>query len=898
MSLNTRLLFALMGIPLCVYAAMAVLLVVNSDQTSRQALKARLQDSSELIAPSLSQALSAANPEVLTQLTQRLLEQNNLRAVSLYNADGERLLSLGHATPPTPATQAPDEFQLNTNAAVWQLHQPLPAEDNPSRSGWLEAEVDTRTLTLGHYRWIAILSLVGLLLGITLFLLAFAISRFATRPLEEANLALYRLSRGDFRLHLAPESTREHQQLADNIDTLAQNMQRAQHEMQSQIEHATSELQESMETIEEQNIELDMAHRNALRANAVKSEFLANMSHEIRTPLNGIIGFCRLLGRSKLEPRQQEWLQHVHRACDNLLMLVNDVLDFSKLEANRLTLEEADIDMVTLVDEVIGLHAPEAQRKELQLIAMVYDDVPTPLRGDPLRLHQILSNLLSNAIKFTHDGDVVVRVMLDSDVAAQHTRARAMLRISVSDTGIGLSHKQQKQLFQAFSQAEPSHSREFGGSGLGLTICQQLIQRMGGHISVESEPGEGTTFAFTLPLLAPNAKERPVELILPAPTICLHEPHAPTHVLLTHLIERWSGKPRPLSALEASQLLIIGATHEELYGPGINALQATVEAAPCPVLVLANVASLDAPRLTYPHGGELIAKPVTRATLASALKRQLLETPQATLSAPPETHEKPHHLDMLVVDDTTSNRELLKALLERDGIVVTTAESGQQALMLAKSASKPFDMVLMDIRMPGMDGVQTTQALRRLGGPWASCPVIAVTAHALNNERQQWINEGLDDVLIKPIDEAKLHQLLQHFLGVTIETPTAQVVAPKPAHTPETLAIVDLTLGERLAGGSLARAHTQLISLIDSLDASEAQIRQAVNAQDEAALLDAVHHLNGASRYCGAPELALLVETLETRLRTRGMAQAQTLVDDLYASMQRLRDERRRLTND
>lgn len=888
-----------MGIPLCVYAAMAVLLVVNSDQTSRQALKARLQDSSELIAPSFSQALSAANPEVLTQLTQRLLEQNNIRAVALYDADGERLMSLGHATPPTPATQAPNEFQLNTNTAVWQLHQPLPTGDNTSRPGWFEAEVDTRTLTLGHYRWIAILSLAGLLLGITLFLLAFAISRFATRPLEEANLALYRLSRGDFRLYLAPESTREHQQLADNIDTLAQTMQRAQHEMQSQIEHATSELQESMETIEEQNIELDMAHRNALRANAVKSEFLANMSHEIRTPLNGIIGFCRLLGRSKLDPRQQEWLQHVHRACDNLLMLVNDVLDFSKLEANRLTLEEADIDMVTLVDEVIGLHAPEAQRKELQLIAMVYDDVPTPLRGDPLRLHQILSNLLSNAIKFTHDGDVVVRVMLDSDdIAAQHKRARAVLRISVSDTGIGLSHKQQKQLFRAFTQAEPSHSREFGGSGLGLTICQQLIQRMGGQISVESEPGEGATFAFTLPLLASNAKERPVELTLPAPTICLHEPHAPTRFVLTHLIERWGGKPRPLNALEASQLLIIGATHEELYGPGINTLQATIEAAPCPVLVLANVASLDVPRLTYPHGGELIAKPATRATLASALKRQLLKTSQATLSAPPKTHEKPHHLHMLVVDDTTSNRELLKALLERDRIIVTTAESGQQALTLAKSASKPFDIVLMDIRMPGMDGVQTAQALRRLGGPWSSCPVIAVTAHALNNERQQWLNEGLDDVLVKPIDEAKLHQLLQRFLGVTTETPTAQAVAPSLAHTPETLAIVDLRLGERLAGGSLTRAHTQLIALIDSLNTSEEQIRQAVNAQDETALLDAVHHLNGASRYCGAPELALLVETLETRLRTRGMAQAQALVDDLYASMQRLRDERQRLTND
>ncbi|MDR5899861.1 ATP-binding protein [Halomonas vilamensis] len=896
MSLNTRLLFALMGIPLCVYAAMAVFLVVNSDHASRQALQERLQGNSELIAPSLGQALSTANPEVLTQLTRRLFEQDEFRAVALYSAGGERLISLGHAMPPTPVTQAPHEFQLNTNNGVWQLRQPLPADNDASRHGWLEAEVETRTLTLGYYRWVATLSLVGMLLGIALFLVAFAISRFTTRPLEEANLALYRLSRGDYRLHLADASTHEHQQLANNIQALAQTMQRAQHEMQAQIEQATSELQESMETIEEQNIELDMAHRNALRANAVKSEFLANMSHEIRTPLNGIIGFCRLLGRSKLEPRQQEWLQHVHRACDNLLMLVNDVLDFSKLEANRLTLEEADIDMVTLIDEVIGLHAPEAQRKELQLVAMVYDDVPTPVRGDPLRLHQVLSNLLSNAIKFTHEGDVIVRVMLDSDDDAQPQRAQPVLRISVNDTGIGLSHKQQKQLFSAFSQAEPSHSREFGGSGLGLTICQQLIQRMGGEISVESEPGKGATFAFTLPLLAPNVQERPVELTLPSPTICLHEPHEPTRFVLSHLIERWGGKSRSLAALETSQLFVLGVTAKELHGSAIDTLQTTIDAAHCPVLVLANVPNLDAPRLTFPCGGEILAKPVTRATLANALKRQLLNTPSTALAAPAETHSKTHHLHILVVDDNTSNRELLKAMLERDNMVVTTAESGQQALALAKDAPIPFDMVLMDIRMPGMDGVQTTQALRRLGGPWASCPVIAVTAHALNNERQQWLNEGLDEVLIKPIDEAKLHQLLQRFLGVTVETLSAKAAAPRPTHAPETLAIVDLTLGEQLAGGSLARAHTQLIALIDSLDASEAHIRHAMDAQDETALLDAVHHLNGASRYCGAPELALLVETLETRLRTRGMAQAKTLVNDLYASMTRLRKERQRLT--
>ncbi len=256
---------------------------------------------------------------------------------------------------------------------AWRLQVPLTSEAMGDirrvTNGWLEAEMDIRALTLERYRLIASLSLGGMLLGLLLFLIAFAISRYASRPIEEANQALYRLSRGDYSLAMPAAKPTEFKQLANHINRLAEHFQQAQRDMQSQIEQATSELQESMETIEEQNIKLDLAHRSALRANAVKSEFLANMSHEIRTPLNGIIGFCRLLGRSSLDTRQEEWLEHVRRACDNLLMLVNDVLDFSKLEADRLTLEEVDVDIVALVDEIIGLHAPEAQRKQLHLVA-------------------------------------------------------------------------------------------------------------------------------------------------------------------------------------------------------------------------------------------------------------------------------------------------------------------------------------------------------------------------------------------------------------------------------------------------------------------------------------------------------------------------------------------------
>ncbi|AJY51057.1 MULTISPECIES: ATP-binding protein [Halomonadaceae] len=904
MSLNTRLLFALLGFPLLVYAIMAVLLVIQSGTEARAAQQERLENAGELLSPSVADAVAQGDSQRLEALARQLLTMRGLRAVALFDAQGDRLLLLGNAARPT--LEAPANSQLLMEEEAWRLRLPLevtqpntsPASAVSDSAGWLVIEMDTRALTLGRYKLIASLSLGGMLLGLLMFLIAFAISRYATRPIEEANQALYRLSRGDYRLHLMPSNAAELNHLTSHINTLAEHFQQAQRDMQTQIEQATSELQESMETIEEQNIKLDLAHRSALRANAVKSEFLANMSHEIRTPLNGIIGFCRLLGRSSLDTRQQEWLQHVHRACDNLLMLVNDVLDFSKLEANRLTLEETDIDIVALVDEVIGLHAPEAQRKQLHLVAMVYDDVPTPLSGDPLRIHQVLNNLIGNALKFTHEGDVIVRVMLDNQ-EGQHV----VLNLSVSDTGIGLSDAHQKALFSAFSQAEPSHSRQFGGSGLGLTICRQLIERMGGEIELESVLGQGTTFSFTLPLLAHKAIERPAEISLANPTICLYETHAPTRHVLEHLLQRWEAQPIAFDASEPAQLLILGLEHSDYTPERHRYWQKVIDQTPCPVLILANGNSLDLPPLRLPQGGETLYKPFSRAQLVASLKQLLLpvlvsyDKPEPLAALPASTQP----VKLLIVDDNAPNRELLKNMLEDPALHITALESGHQALEFARTSN--VDMVLMDIRMPGMDGVQTTQALRRLSSTWARCPIIAVTAHVLSSERQKWLAEGLDDVLIKPIDEAQLHQLLHRFLGVTHRLADSNATPPSTSSsktaiksfshtTPAKLLVVDLEIGARLAGGKEYLAREQLKRLIDSLDESEQHMRSAFAQQNLPMLLDWVHGLNGASRYCGAPELALLVETLETRLRTSGLDHVEELLEDLYQAMARLRAHR------
>ncbi|MCG6657896.1 response regulator [Halomonas campisalis] len=883
MSLGNRLTLWILCLPL---ALMAVAVVVLHQDTEwrKSAMKERLTLAAELQASSLAAALAEQDSQRLDGLARRLLAIEEARGIGVYASSGEAILELGRGdTPAAAATTPPETTRLDDHSDLWRLLVPLHGVErragNPPQA-WLEIDIDTRTLTLDHYRRLASTGLVLLVLGLGLFLLGSSLGRRLDASLRDASSALQRLRHGDSHARLSEEGPAELGQLAAQVNALGDELQQSRDNMQRQIEQTTADLQESMETIEIKNIELDLAHRRALEASRIKSEFLASMSHEIRTPLNGIVGFCRLLGRSRLEPRQREWLDQVQVACDNLLALVNDVLDFSRIEAGRLELDRAELDMVNLVDEALSLQAPLAHQKDLQLLGLVYDDVPAALRGDPLRIRQVLTNLVHNALKFTDQGEVIVRVMVEESTGP----GQVVLRISISDTGIGLSLQEQHELFQAFRQATPSHPRHYGGSGLGLAISRQLVEQMGGQISVESEPGRGSTFAFTLPLDSSDQPAPPPEPILDGACVALHEPHAPSRHALRHLLGRWGARvveiDTPRRAVPEATLMI-AALPGRLTSQQLEEWQERLSAAPCPVLLLANTSPLELPELNLPGGGEILCKPLPRHTLADALRRQ--NEAQASAGAAPGQPR------LMVVDDNASNRRLLSELLKRPGLTIEQAASGEEALALAESAR--FDLVLMDIRMPGIDGVETTRALRRLGAGWAKCPVIAVTAHALEEDRRQLLEAGLQGILIKPVDANELEGVLHRYLGLAATQPHAVAdspAKPDPAASGD-LATVDLTLGTRLANGSESLARELLDELARSLPTSEAELRAALVANDEEGLLDAVHALNGACRYCGAPALALVAETLETRLRSRGMADIAALVDELFLAMERLK---------
>ncbi|WP_458526346.1 ATP-binding protein [Onishia taeanensis] len=898
MPIKTRLLLWLMFLPLGLLAITSALTLTHEASERRSDLQQHLTESTALAARAMGEALGEASDdgqeEALRPLAEALLDIEEIRSIRLFSNAGTPLLSLGQ--PPRASASPPVETTLDTGGAGWQLAMPL------KRPGaeWLVVEIDTLGLTLSLYRHLLVHGLGLLIAGLGLFLLAYSLSRRTTEPLNTLQAALGRLNLGDHDFRLPETGPQETARLMAGVNTLRDHLERVQEDMQAQIEQSTRDLQESMETIEVKNIELDIAHRRALEASRIKSEFLANMSHEIRTPLNGIIGFCQLLGRSRLDSRQRDWLEHMQKTSDSLLMLVNDILDFSKIEAGKLELETVHMDMVALVDEVLGLQAPQAHEKGLHLLGLVFDDVPVDLQGDPLRIRQVLTNLVNNAVKFTERGEVIVRVMLEEVREHQVT-----LRVNVSDTGIGLSKEQRDRLFKAFSQANSSDTRHFGGSGLGLLICRQLIEQMGGSITMSSEPGKGSVFSFSLPL-ATHHQPRSPELDLGGRVISLHEPHLATRRALNHLLTTWNarvllpGDSGHTCAPSPPDLVLGGLGVEDLSPDRLAGWQACLNDSHCPTILMVNASPYDTPELRLPAGGETLTKPISRRVLADTIKRQVgpttpsnLPIPQASLPKLPSTTVP----RVMVVDDVASNRMLLQELLREAGVMSLKASSGEEALALAQS--ERIDLVLMDIRMPGMDGEATLNALRQLGGNWKTCPVIAVTAHAQEQERQRLLAGGMHDVLIKPVDAKVLVKLLSQHLAVNLPEPRqdqggASLTAPEApldrhVDADGELAVVDMHMGTRLAGGREELARKTLALLLESLDESEASLQAAWQAEDHEALLDAIHRLNGACRYCGVPQLALLAETLETRLRVQGLAAVESLLKELYAAMSRLR---------
>ena len=712
-----------------------------------------------------------------------------------------------------------------------------------------------------------------------------------TEPLGRAVKTAQRIARGDL-LPQPPADVRH------DLDGLLGSLSAMEHklfESRQQVEQRTVELRAV--TAQAQSLA-----QEAEAANRAKSQFLANMSHEIRTPMNGILGMTELLLGTPLTDKQRRFAQAVYRSGESLLEIINDILDFSKIEAGKFELDRVDFNLRTVLEDAFELLAPRAHEKRLELICHIDAEVPAAIVGDPGRVRQIVTNLVGNAIKFTQRGEVAMHVVRRP--AGSETPGDGLLEFSVRDSGIGMDRDTMAKLFNAFTQANGSMARRYGGTGLGLAITKQLVEMMGGRLQVDSAPGAGSTFCFSIPFVVGTAMP---ESASPADPATLRGRRAlvvddnPTNAAVVEAHLRAWGMRVAVSAHGGEALAWLRAAHArgesvdvaliDMKMPVMDGialaehLRDEPQLAPSRLVMLTSVATDEDARRARARGVDLyVAKPVRQQELLRAIL-------QAADTGPAGSGETAAlGARVLVAEDNLVNQEVIKAMLEGLGCETTVAASGTDALVTLTRAE--FDMVFMDCQMPEMDGFEAVAHFRAGASerfPFVNTrglPIVALTANALVGDAERCLAAGFDDYVSKPFTQRQIETLVRRWALRDGNADTAPQALESEARSDRRAqqvldndAVQELRRIESESGGGLldkvlatysASSGTLVSSLVSALDEHDA---------DAAAM--AAHSLKSSSANVGAFTLSSLCDTIETLALSRRLNEAQRHVDEL-----------------
>ena len=768
-----------------------------------------------------------------------------------------------------------------------------PVVRNGKQIGTMYVRANLHKLKTQIYKSLLLLSFS---MAIILFVAQFTarrLQRMITAPVYDLANTVRQISElGDYTVRVERKS-------GDEIGDLIDDFNR----MLDAIEIRDSELHQHRHNleliVEERTEELTRRRDEALKAAQAKTEFLANMSHEIRTPMNGVIGVLSLLKSAPLSDEFRRLLETATRSADSLMFIINDILDFSKIDAGMVEFESIPFDLRELMEETIALFVDAVNSQDIDLMCFVPSDVHCYVNGDPTRLRQILTNLVSNAVKFTRKGEVVVR----AEPIEKH-KGKQLLRFSVKDSGIGISKDALPQLFDKFTQADGSTTRKYGGTGLGLSVCKQLVELQGGDIGVESRVNEGAEFWFTLPLMQVPASDVSTQFHdLRQKRVLIVDDSATNQMILQHYLQDCLSLPVLASSAEQALACCADAASAgeffdillvDHHMPGTDGLQLATEIGQlygdaAPAIYLLTSGSIS-PVIAEDLGlSGVIFKPVRRSQLFDVLTQRSPHPAEEIKTSTSDELADQFSGKILLVDDEQINQKVACAILEKFGLNVDLASTGLEAVRMTDK--NWYDLILMDIQMPEMSGFDATEVIRKreLKEEREPCVIVAMTANALETTRQHCINVGMNDFISKPIKPEALLKRIRPW--ITAEKPADQMMVREVSLPAKSGSSWDCTRALAFVGGDQRLLRDMAALFLTRKDLLLQNVHQAVEASDAELLDDAAHALKGAVNHFAADELISLAYQLEVKGKEGNLTGSREIFKRLQYQIECLAEE-------